>query len=835
MTVKKKFKGLLVRNFPVYLAFILPVLILIIIYIGRGVYPFGDEMYLRSDMYHQYAPFLKEFQRILREGGSLSYTWNIGLGTDLVSTYSYYLASPLNWIVAVLPTDHIPEIMSAFIILKAGLMSATFTYYLQRRFGRNFTASGFGTFYALSAYMAAYSWNLMWLDCLVLLPLIVLGLESLVKEGRVRLYTVTLAVSVFSNYYISIMICIFLVLYFIYLIICEPGGRGIKPGLYAFGRFALYSVLAALMAASVLFPTLAALSSTASGSFSFPSTLRAYYNIMEMVAHAAMNTEVTMISGYVPNIYCTVALFLLIPLFWLSRKTDFRVKLGMTVLMGIFIFSFALNVTSYIWHGFHYPNSLPSRQSFIYIFIILVMGYQAVLEIRRFRYMEIIICAAAGIAVLAAMQFIYGDEESYPLSATLLSIAFVTLYAIWCILEKSGWLHQGIMVLVLLAVCVAEAAINTEATGYSTTNRTTYTADNETIEELIGGISDDSLFYRIEKVNRRTKNDGAWSGYMSASEFSSSTSAAISALYDAFGMQSSVNSFSYYGHTPLTTAILGVKYEITESIVSDSLMSLVGTSGDLYLYENEYALSLGFMVNSDTDELTDLDAETPFEVQESFIYAATGLDGIFDINMKSSGTSVSVTAQQYGRMFLYIEEEVDSISVTVTRNGTEILRTGFDGLEDPQIVDIGDVEYGDVITVTSGDSETESITMYSAIMDYDALAGVMSALGDAQYDITEFDDDYICGTITAEDGEIMFTSIPYSKGWTVYVDGEEAEISSFKDAFIMVELSAGEHTVEFVYETPGLKAGTLIGVLAVLIFIIFEILRKMKRVKGKSC
>ena len=830
MENKNENKGLLVRNLPVLLAFIMPIVILIVIYIGRGIFPFGDQMYLRSDMYHQYAPFLKEFQSILKNGDSLSYTWNIGLGTDLVSTYSYYLASPVNWLVALLPADHIPEIMSSFIILKAGLMSATFAFYIQKHFGRrSFIASGFGIFYGLSSYMAAYSWNLMWLDCLVLLPLITLGLERLVKDGRVRMYTITLAVSIFSNYYISIMICIFLILYFFYFIICEAEKTGMKEKFRTFGRFAFYSVLAALMAAAILFPTIAALSSTASGDFSFPTSLRAYYNIMEMVAQSAIGVEVTMISGYVPNVYCTVALFLLIPLFWISKKISFRERIGKTVLMGIFVFSFALNVTSYIWHGFHYPNSLPSRQSFIYIFLILVIGCQVMMEIKEFRYREMIITAALGIAVLAAMQLIYGSEEDYPMMVTILSVCFVVIYAVWAILAKYSRLNKWFMIILLLIICASEAFINTEQTGYSTTSRTVYTSDNEDIEDLIEGIGDDSLFYRIEKVTRRTKNDGAWENYMSASEFSSSTPAAISDLYEAFGMQSSMNSFSYYGHTPLVTAILGVKYEIAEEVLSDSLMSLVSSSGDMLLYENEYALSLGFMVSEDVDELTDLDAENPFAVQESFISAASGLDGIFEINSKCTGSSVSVTAWMYGRMFVYVEDELEGITVTVTRNGAVISQESYDGLENPQIVDIGDVQSGDVVEVVSDDDSVVSFSMYSAIMDYDALDEVMEVLGGDQYEITVFDDDYISGTIHAEEGQVMFTSIPYTSGWTVYVDGEEAEISSFKDAFIMVGLEAGDHTVEFVYSTPCFALGVIISILAIIIFINFELIRRMRR------
>ena len=90
------------------LSFLIPVIILTGIFIGRDVYPFGDNIYLRSDMYHQYAPFYKELYRKLTEGGSFIYSWNIGMGVNFTAIYSYYLASPVNlllWLLA--PTGNI--------------------------------------------------------------------------------------------------------------------------------------------------------------------------------------------------------------------------------------------------------------------------------------------------------------------------------------------------------------------------------------------------------------------------------------------------------------------------------------------------------------------------------------------------------------------------------------------------------------------------------------------------------------------------------------------------------------------------------------------------------
>ena len=82
-------------------------------------------------------------------------------------------------------------------------MGLTFSIYLRKAFGKEDPAALlFSTAYALSGYLAAYNWNVMWLDCLILLPLILLGAERLVREGKWVMYTVTLGLCILTNYYL---------------------------------------------------------------------------------------------------------------------------------------------------------------------------------------------------------------------------------------------------------------------------------------------------------------------------------------------------------------------------------------------------------------------------------------------------------------------------------------------------------------------------------------------------------------------------------------------------------------------------------------------------------
>ena len=190
---------------PLLAAFCIPLLITLIICVNREIYPFGDQCMLHIDMYHQYCPFFTELMEKLKTGGSPFYSWNIGLGADFVSLYAYYLASPLNWLLILWPRGYVIEFMTALSILKIALSGLTFTYYLGEHFlvwqdagnaaavirtekktamrlpaeVASYAAAVCGAAYALCAFMAAYAWNLMWTDCMVLAPLVILHSEQL--------------------------------------------------------------------------------------------------------------------------------------------------------------------------------------------------------------------------------------------------------------------------------------------------------------------------------------------------------------------------------------------------------------------------------------------------------------------------------------------------------------------------------------------------------------------------------------------------------------------------------------------------------------------------------
>ena len=133
-----------------------------------------------------------------------------------------------------------------------------------------------------------------------------------------------------------------------------------------------------------------------------------------------------------PNIYCTVAVFVLIPLFWLCKKISVKERVGKTVIAVIMLLSFNINIPNYIWHGFHFPNSLPCRESFLYIFLIVTMAYEAFLHIKEFKVSQIIgaMGGALGAGGLGDIAIRYGYQAykiPYLVVTSIILIIFVQI------------------------------------------------------------------------------------------------------------------------------------------------------------------------------------------------------------------------------------------------------------------------------------------------------------------------------------------------------------------------------------------------------------------------
>ena len=833
------------EQMPLIMAFMIPLVIALAVCIDHGVYPFGERSILQVDMYHQYCPFFTELMEKIKSGESLLYSFDIGLGADFVTLYAYYLASPLNWLLLLCPKGSVIEFMTILTLLKFALCGLTFAYYLKCHYHVNrLSISIFATAYALSGYMAAYSWNIMWTDCLVLLPLIVLGLERLVKEERCSLYFVTLATAILSNYYIAITICIFLILYFVILFLeCRQGK------IKAILRFGWYSLLAGGCGAVLIIPEAMILGVTGSGTGSFPKTMEWYFNIMaELSRHLLLSESYTTGRDHWPNLYCGVFVLLFFVLYLLNGGISWKKKLKRVLLVAFFVVSFANNMLDFIWHGFHFPEGLPGRQSFLYIFLLLVLCYEAYLHRKETKLWHVCVALLADFTFLFAgyygciqLEVAEGTEAAEAVTEAAevgihflgagfdrfdMTAIFLCCYALIMVVMVLGNRNmRKLMSLSLFLLMLTEVTVHFDIEGLGTTSRTGYMEGYQDYEYLLSVAKQkeleesktDAVFYRVEQLERRTKNDSAFYGFPSATQFSSLMNLDVSHIYQRMGMEGGKNFYCYNGATPVFSAMLSVKYILADNASEESpLRTLVAESGDTYLYENNYSLPLGYIVSSDVAENWEYQDHGDITNINNLatLLGTTGsmLEAIPCVN--ESGVT-TIEAEEDGYLYAsYGKTDIGSLTEEVSDGRTK----DFSKVSHNYVLDLGYVHAGDVVSIKNTSEATLKAQAYR--LNLDAVETAYQTLSRQTMQLMKNDTTKIEGTIEVTEPGYLVISIANEDGWTLYVDGKEREPDVFAEAFISTYLEKGEHTIALHYETPGLRLGAVISLGCLFVFFI---------------
>ena len=197
--------------------------------------------------------------------------------------------------------------------------------------------------------------------------------------------------------------------------------------------------------------------------------------------------------------------------------------------------------------------------------------------------------------------------------------------------------------------------------------------------------------------------------------------------------------------------------------------------------------------------------------------------GEFHAEIQDTSTTcdaiLTFTADKTQKYYLYVDCTYgESISVQKS-GGDDIIYIDEDY---PGVENIGVVEKGENVTVdvTFESGNSGDITAYIYYLDQAKWDGAYSMLSKNTLDITEFKDTHFKGTIDAGEGGVMVTSIPYDKGWKLYVDGKRRSTSNLTaDCLISTQLTAGVHEIEMKFMPQGFIPGIILTILSILLLI----------------
>ncbi len=837
--------------FPV-LTGALSLLVAIVAYIGIGMWPVGEKSAMIVDMHHQYAPMLSQLREMLLNGGSLMYNMEIGSGTSFIPLFAYYLASPLNVLLVLFPQAYLAEGILVITLIKmaltGGFMALCVQYIFKRR---NYASVVIGVMYAFCMYMLAYSWDIMWLDCVMCLPLVIMGFEHMMRTGKYLLYVLTLAYTLYANYYIGFMVCIFLVLYYVAFVVRVK--RSLQKQVVGFSRFAIGSLLGGGIAMFILLPAFLSLASTSAAGGSMPE-FATNFNVFEIIGRGLYGVEPTIRSGNLPNLYCGVLAVLALPIFATMSSIPLRRRLAYMGLFAVMTCSLVINQIDLMWHGMHSPNDLPYRYSFLYSFAVLLVAYEVLYRIKDIKPVQIF-GSIFGIGVYLILEEQFGKED-YSYISLYVSFALIVVYGLIMLLVSQKKMASRAAYALFALIVIGEMMFNATSSFCQMNGNEHYTShssylDNEKTQavqatvnrmEEIGDAAANGDFYRVEFLPRRTTTDTALFGYRGISVFASSGSYEMTRFMGSMGYNvNGVNSQMFESYVPTADSLMGIKYIALEQNITNhpqlvQLEKVTVGSESYYIYENPYALSLGYMVNESVKDW-EYSYYDPMFSQNTFFKAMTStaedimkcaqittpneslayVNGktAFGINAGSSSAIFKAVVEEEGRTFIHVDcRAAKSIHVNAGGNSWNV--TTYQ----PYIIDAGDLAVGTEVTVTITTENGCGGNVFVATMDEAVFERNMTLLSKNELAIDSFTDSHLQGKIHVDEAGVMMTSLTYDKGWTVKVDGKKAETFAIGNALLGIDLTAGDHEIDISFVPSGFVPGVIISTLSVVALIL---------------
>lgn len=876
-------ESLLFRNRWVILTFILTFLIMGSTYIMRGIAPFGDNVILKVDLYHQYGPFHEELRNRILNGQSLFYSWEGGLGKEFFTQMAYYTASPLSIFILLFPQDNMPEAMALFILLKTCFAGAFFTYYLRKRFNRNeIILVVFGLFYAFSAYMTGYYWNVMWLDAVALFPIIAFGIESLVKHNKHITYCITLAVVILINFYIAFLVCVFASLYYLVVLFSTYTIKENKKTMLMLTiKFAIISLLAGGISMFLTIPTAIALGNTATSETGFPA-FEIYTNVYQLIANHSVGARPVVLARNedLPNVYSGVLTVILLPLYFCNKGIKGKEKGLVGVLLIFMLLCACIKPLDYMIHGMHFPSNLPHRYTFIYSFVLLSIAYKGFLNIKSVDVRIINYFAIAyAVVILATEYLVVPNVADIDVVLTDIDVIINIVAIITYVVIINGYVRlksgDKMPIFIALLICaIAECTFSSFEGLDRTTSRDAYCKYFNGADQAVEFLNkkENGNFYRTEFRRFTTINDAALYHYNGFSQFSSLAPGGICDFIGSLGIAATGNSFRYYDPTALVDALFDIKYVMNKDgeIKNAPRYNRINNFGNVWVYENERVLPLGFMVNSAVKDWQTTDS-TPFKVQNDFVNNAAGVAGnmftdipIDEVNKtymeeterindnefkyrltNPENLGLEPTVQSFTKINAdkYVYAYVDAgnakrvIYKVMAADGTERISEDRELSAGKSLFDIGEVHAGETVRVqfsltNKGEFEKTyrkdgTVKLYLASYDDSVFQNAYDKLSQSTYEITSFKDTEITGKINAAQNGVMFTSIPYVEGWSVYVDGEKVDkIAIAENGVVGVDLTAGEHEVTFKFSPQGIMLGLITSLISILLAVLYTLFDK---------
>ncbi len=833
-----------------WLSFLLPAAILFVSYIIFQVWPFGERSVLSLDLNAQYVYYYDYMYDVFAGKESIWYSWSRNLSGEFMGIIGYYLASPFNLLVWIYPREFITEGLMTMMLAKAGAAGLTCAFFLRRHRGcSRATTVSFSVMWALCGYFIVQTMNPMWLDGIVALPLIAMGVERICDKRKFILYVFSMVYIFVANFYIGYMIGIFSALYFLWYI-CSGKSANKQFGEYC-GSVLMYgagSVCAILMSCFMILPVYKSLSN---GKFEFSDpdySLAENFNIADIFIKLFPTEYDTVRMEGMPILYCGTLALVCAIMYFTCRSFKARERISGAVFIGFMVLCMYIRPVDMMWHGGQMPNWLPYRYSFMVSFLLIVFGAQAFDKLNKVPGKSF---GKAFVILLAMLLYadLADDGEHYDQVLTVgipLVILAIVLILTWVYRRKMA---SKVLCISLVSFICAEAGLNTAQSLYRMhddivfSTRESYRWDIPLTREVTEQIHEsDPDFYRMEKTFHRCVNDPIALRMYGMSHSSSTLNARTIELLKSLGFAGREHYTRYDGATMFTDDVFGVRYIFAtdKKTVPYTETVPVETDTAIKVYKNTDDLGIAYLADKNIIGY-DINEYSPFQAQNKLALMLTGKKGgaifkaIDDVTFDSDNIRIGSTTDAH---YSYRKSNADAdawISYTVTASAdgpvymylptkyeretqlfvNEVYRGNYFLYENYSIEYLGTYKKGDQFRVKLKllDDVVYFTNAWFYYIDEAALDKFNSTIQNLNAD-TELTRTGGCTLelkVSAAEDCALFTTIPAEEGWTATIDGEYVSLeTTLSDSLLCLSVPEGEHTIVLDFYPAGLSTGLIL-------------------------
>nr|WP_321315376.1 YfhO family protein [uncultured Ligilactobacillus sp.] len=850
------------------ISFIFPILLFICILFLTHVYPFGNNTVVTGDMKHQYISLMTYFKENIFHPRNFLYSYQIGLGSGFFAVLAYYLINPLNIVTLFIPSSYMPIFFMINLLVNIGLIGlTTYTFltnseYLnQKKINhKNLIAIILGTCFAFSSFFANYQQCTMWVNAIILLPIVLLGLDRILYgNGKTLLYWISLGCLLLINWYIGIIVTIFLFISTLTWVIKQILSKRINETIKKGTKVLIYSIFSVGIGTIAMLPSYLAQESVNQEKFQI--SFEQIYHIHSFFS-ALLNGNVDPQS---PLIFCGVGVVLFTILYFFSNQYSLKSRLISLVYILFLILTTNVKFFYMMWHAFSMPNGFVHRESFLITFVFICFAYQgaAILSNKN----KSIFIVLASILIAAVMMFSNYHYHNFDISTLIFELIVLVTITLLCLFISK----KNLIIYILLScVCVIDIfAYNykIEKNEFSQVPMDAYQYSVSSFDKAIKKVKDkDSTFYRMGSSAEITPNDPLLFNYNGVQAYISQQPTSLTDYISALGYYQKHswirwNTFNN-GSTFAINSLLGIKYyfEANKNLLNNTQkinsmptsntkldvpnIKKIGKTSNIKIFENQSAFPLVFNINRKATDINYVynPESNLFEYYNQLLNSISKTKREYYKNLtintpeiKENDYVYNTIVSKTGNVYLYLGhlQAQELVDLTIIVNGKNLGTYGGNNAWGGNgVLYLGRYNKNDQIKIEIKNAKmiNQPNQLFVSVEDVNAVKQLQQEAVKKNIKNIHVNGNKInFNTNKGFDGGILALSIPYEKGWKAKVDGKQIKLQKALGDLTAINLKKGKHHVELTYVTPGLKLGMIISGISLIILIALELVKKVKR------